>query len=254
MFHPHAHDSAVEPIPRGLRQALPLHVPSGYWLPVKCPPQSQLALTPRQTLAASGKTDAPSCPTFLQQRLKSNAQVLSWNHICCPGRRNDLSATGTLTTVPLIFHDFYRSFYQSGYLLMLHADRFNLELFSPTIRTLLRTQDFVSVYSAKHECGSFQDAPVDLQASEVPSSVVSVEALGFSDFFSRSVDGGFEEVWLSVFCCALSRCISCLNCSISCLNCSITRCCCTMMLTSSSEGNWLRVSKSNEGGNGVLLM
>lgn len=42
-----------------------------------------------------------------------------------------------------------------------------------------------------------------LLASEVPDSVVSVEALGFSDFFSRSVDGGEEEVWLSVLCCQL---------------------------------------------------
>lgn len=35
-------------------------------------------------------------------------------------------------------------------------------------------------------------------------SAVPVEALGNSYFLSRSVDGGFEEVWLSVRSCAMS--------------------------------------------------
>lgn len=67
---------------------------------------------------------------------------------------------GTLTTVLLIFHYFNGALNQLGNLLHLHGHRLCVKLKAAAVRTLLRTQDFVTVYPTKHECGFSLDDQV----------------------------------------------------------------------------------------------
>jgi hypothetical protein len=57
-----------------------------------------------------------------QQCLQADAQILSWHNSLCSRGSYLLTTLDALAGMTVVFHDFYWSVHQSGYLLSLHSN------------------------------------------------------------------------------------------------------------------------------------